>query len=87
MLTDQLSCLPDDPLTRVSQASMAVNLEARVPLLDHRVVEFAWKLPLHFKIHNGTGKWILRQVLYKLCSAVNSSNVRKRSSVCQLTTV
>ena len=63
MWLDTVGYLPDDILTKLDRAAMATSLETRVPFLDRAVFDTAWRLPLSMKLHEGTTKWVLRQVL------------------------
>lgn len=78
---DLAGYLPDDALVKVDRASMAVGLEVRVPLLDHRLVEFAHRLPPPMKVRGGTGKWLLRQVLARRAPAIGLSSAKSGFAV------
>jgi len=65
MYWDTISYMTDDILCKVDRAAMGISLETRVPFLDHRIAELAWKMPLDMKIKDGQGKWPLREILYK----------------------
>src|SRR5207244_10757967 len=65
MFADMISYWTDDILVKVDRASMGVSLESRIPFLDHRVVEFAWQIPLSMKISKRTGQWLVGQDLSK----------------------
>lgn len=81
MCLDVETYLPDDILAKIDRASMAVALETRVPYLDHRVAEFAARLPLSMKIRRGTGKWLLRRVLEQYVPARLTERPKKGFSV------
>ena len=65
MYLDSLNYLPDDIMVKVDRASMAVSLETRAPMLDHRVAELAWRMPFNAKVRGSVTKWVLREIVYR----------------------
>ena len=65
MVLDFITYLSDDILVKIDRAAMATSLETRVPFLDHKLIEYTWKIPHSLKFKNGKSKWILRQILKK----------------------
>jgi asparagine synthase (glutamine-hydrolysing) len=81
LYADLVDYLPGDSLARGDRASMAVGLEARVPLLDHRVVEFAWRIPATQKLRGGRGKWLMREALARYLPAPLRAHPKQGFSV------
>ena len=77
MILDLMHYLPNDILVKVDRAAMTSSLETRMPLLSHKLIEFAWKIPHNLKFRNGEGKWILKQILNKYVPK-NLTNRSKR---------
>lgn len=81
MLYDVLAYLPDTILTKVDRAAMSVSLETRIPLLDHRIVEFAFSLPQHLKLRGGQGKWLLRRLLDRVLPNATQQTEKRGFSI------
>ena len=81
MYIDAMGYLPDDILVKLDRACMAVSLESRIPLLDHRIVEFSWQLPFSMKVRAGENKWLLKRLLYRSVPAELFDRPKKGFSI------